>query len=440
MEQLSLTMIGLIGVGIFLLTLFLGMNVGIVMLISGFIGILLIRGWDAALFTLGFTVYRTAASQFLVVLPLFILMGMAAAHSGVSDDTFKTLHKWVGHFPGGLAMAAISACTIFGSVCGNVVATSATLGKVALPEMRKYKYSDELSAGTIASGGNLGALVPPSTAFIVYGFVTETPIGALFAAGILPAVLLTLVFMFQIYVQCKLKPSLCELAPAARWKARIISLKGLWGVVVVFGIAMGGIMAGYFTPVEAGAAGATAMFLVGLINRRLNRKGFFRSLLEAGKIASLIMLLIFGAMLFSTFLTASEITQSFSNYLITSDLHPYVVMLIVLFFYWAMGTFMDSWALLIVSLPIFFPIVTQLGFDPLHFGVLCAITVMIGNVSPPVGVTVFALRGVAPDIPVGTIFRGCIPFMMVMTAYMVALIFVPWVSTVLPYWVFPTMK
>jgi tripartite ATP-independent transporter DctM subunit len=437
--ELSLTTVGLIGVGIFLLTLFLGMNVGIVMLISGFLGILMIRGWDAALFTLGFTVYRTAASQFLVVLPLFILMGMAAAHSGISDDTFKTLHKWVGHFPGGLAMAAICACTIFGSVCGNVVATSATLGKVALPEMRKYRYSDELSAGTIASGGNLGALVPPSTAFIVYGFVTETPIGALFAAGILPAVLMTVVFMFQIYVQCKLKPSLCELAPAATWKERILSLKGLWGVMIVFGIAMGGIMAGYFTPVEAGAAGSTAMFLVGLINKRLNWKGFVRSLLEAGKIASLIMLLIFGAMLFSTFLTASEITQSFSNYLITSDLNPYVVMLIVLFFYWAMGTFMDSWALLIVSLPIFFPIITKIGFDPLHFGVLCAITVMIGNVSPPVGVTVFALRGVAPDIPVGTIFRGCIPFMMVMTAYMVALIFVPWVSTVLPYWVFPTM-
>jgi len=336
-------------------------------------------------------------------------------------------------------MAAICACTIFGSVCGNVVATSATLGKVAMPEMRKYKYADELSSGTIASGGNLGALVPPSTAFIVYGFVTETPIGALFAAGILPALLLTVVFMFQIYVQCKLRPSLCELAPATSWKDKFVSLKGLWGVVVVFGIAMGGIMAGYFTPVEAGAAGSTAMFLVSLVNRKFSRKGLFNALLHAGQIASLIMLLIFGAMLFSTFLTASEITQSFSNYLITSSLHPYLVMLIVLFFYWAMGTFMDPWALLIVSLPIFFPIVTKLGFDPLHFGVLCALTVMIGNVSPPVGVTIFALRGVCPDIPVGTIFRGCIPFMITMTVYMVALIFIPWVSTALPYWVFPTM-
>jgi tripartite ATP-independent transporter DctM subunit len=220
-------------------------------------------------------------------------------------------------------MAAISACTIFGSVCGNVVATSATLGKIALPEMRKYKYSDELSAGTIASGGNLGALVPPSTAFIVYGFVTETPIGALFVAGILPAVLLTVVFMFQIYTQCKLKPSLCELAPAATWKERMISLKGLWGVTLVFAIAMGGIMAGYFTPVEAGAAGSTAMCLVGLINKKLTRKGSFRALLEAGKIAALIMLLIFGAMLFGSFLTASEITQSFST-ISSPHLNPYV--------------------------------------------------------------------------------------------------------------------
>ena len=437
--ELSLTTIGLIGIGIFLLTLFLGMNVGIVMLISGFLGIWMIRGWDAALYGMGFTVYRTAASQFLVVLPLFILMGMAAAQSGVSEDTFKTLNKWVGHFRGGLAMAAICACTIFGAVCGNVVATSATLGKVAMPEMRKYKYADELSSGTIASGGNLGALVPPSTAFIVYGFVTETPIGALFVAGILPAVLLTVVFMFQIYIQCKLKPSLCELAPAATWKERFISLKGLWGVTLVFAIAMGGIMAGYFTPVEAGAAGSTAMFIVGLINKKLTRKGSFRALLEAGKIAALIMLLIFGAMLFGSFLTLSEVTSDFSNYIISADMNRYVVMLIVLFFYWVMGTFMDPWALLIVSLPIFFPIVSHAGFDSLHFGVLCALTVAIGNVSPPVGVTIFALRGVCPDIPVSTIFRGCIPYMITMTLFMVAMIFVPWVSTVLPHWVFPTM-
>ena len=437
--DLSLTTIGLIGCGVFLLTLFVGMNVGIVMLVSGFAGLWMIRGWDAALYTLGFTVYRTAASQFLVVLPLFICMGMMAAQSGASDGTFKALHKWLGHFRGGLAMAASAACTLFGAVCGNVVATSATLGKVAMPEMRKYHYADELSAGTIASAGNLGALVPPSTAFIVFGFVTETPVGALFVAGIIPALLLTLCFFIQIYIQVRLRPSLCQTVPPASWKERFVSLTGLWGIALVFGVAMGGIMAGYFTPVEAGAAGAFTMVLVGVINRKMSWKKLFRGLLDAGQIAALIMVLIFGAMLFSSFLTSSEVTQVFSNALITSNMNKYTIMIIILVFYWIMGTFMDPWALLIVSLPVFFPIATHIGFDPLHFGVLCAITVAIGNVSPPVGVTIFALRGVAPDIPVGVIMKGCLPFMLTMTLFMIVMIFIPWASTWLPYKVFPTL-
>ena len=430
--ELSLLTIGLIGIAIFLITLLLGMNVGLSMLISGFLGILMVRGMSTALISMGFISYRTSAATFLVVLPLFILMGMAATHVGVSKDTFQTLHKWVGHLPGGLAMAAICACTLFGAVCGNVVATSATLGKVALPEMRRYKYSDELSAGTIASGGNLGALVPPSTALIVYGFVTQTSIGALFAAGIVPALLLTIVFMFQIYIQCKINPRLAPLAPAATWKERLIATKGLIAIVVVFVIAMGGIIAGYFTPVESGAAGAVAMFLVGGVTRRLSWKGVVKSLESAGHITAMIMLLIIGAMVFSSFLTVTEITQTFSAVFINSDLNRYIIMLIVLFFYFILGTFMDSWALLIISLPIFFPIITASGFDPLHFGVLCAITVMIGNVSPPVGVTVFALRGVAPDISVYTVFKGCIPFMITMTLFMVFLIFFPQISVALP--------
>ena len=440
--DLSLTTIGLIGCVIFLITLFIGMNVGIVMLVSGFIGIWMIRGWDAALYTMGFTVYRTASSQFLVVLPLFILMGMMASQSGASIGTFRALHKWLGHFKGGLAMAASWACMLFGAVCGNVVATSATLGKVAMPEMRKYKYADSLSAGTIASAGNLGAIVPPSTALIVFGFVTETPVGALFVAGIIPAVIMTVAFMIQIYIQCVINPKLCEVVPKASWKERFVSLGGLWGIVLVFFIAMGGIMAGYFTPVEAGAAGAFSMFLVGIINRQMTVKKTFTALVDAGKIAAMIMLLIFGAMLFSSFLTTSEVTQEFSNYLITSGMNRYVIMMIVLIFYWVMGTFMDPWALLIISLPVFFPIVTapEVGFNPLHFGVLCAITVAIGNVSPPVGVTMFALRGVAPDIEIGTIFKGCLPFMLTMTIVMIAMIWMDWAATWLPYTVYPTLS
>jgi tripartite ATP-independent transporter DctM subunit len=430
--ELSLTAVGLIGIGIFLVLLFMGQNVGIAMLVSGFLGIAMIRGFDAAFSNIGYTVWRYGASSFLVVLPLFILMGMAATQVGVSKDLFYALNKWFGHLPGGLAMTATAACTAFGALCGNVVATAATLGKVALPEMRRYGYDDELSAGTIASAGNLGVIVPPSTALIVYGFVTQTSIGALFAAGIIPAVILTVLLMVQIYIQVKIKPKLAPLAPPATWKERFVAMKGFVAAIVVFGVTMGGIMLGFFTPVEAGAVGVVAMFLVGVITKHLTRKGFINAIQSGGQISAMILLLIIGAMVFSSFLTTSEITQSFSAAFMGLNLQPYVVMLVVLFFYWIMGTFMDSWALLIISLPVFFPIISDMGFDPVHFGVLCAITVAIGNISPPVGVTVFALRGVAPDLSVYRIFKGCVPFLVTMTVFMIAMIFVPQVSTFLP--------
>jgi C4-dicarboxylate transporter DctM subunit len=429
---MSLLVAGIIGIAIFVVLLFLGQNVGLAMLVSGFVGIVMVRGWGAALSTVGFTVYRTAASGFLVVLPLFILMGMATSQVGVAKQLFGSLNKWVGQFRGGLAMAATCACTIFGSLCGNVVATSATLGKVALPEMRRYGYDDLLSAGTIASGGNLGALVPPSTAFIVFGFVTQTPIGQLFAAGIIPAIMLTILLCIQIYIQVRLKPALAPKSPHFTWKDRLIALKGFIAAIIVFGATMGGIMLGIFTPTEAGAVGVVLMFLVGIVTRQLTWKGFYTALRSAGHVSSMIFLLIMGAMVFSSFLTVSEITMRFTDAIMSWGLNRYVIMLIVLFFYWLMGTFMDSWALLIITLPVFMPIVSDLGFNSLHFGVLCAITVAIGNISPPVGVTVYALRGVAPDISLTRVFRGCIPFMITMTLFMVAMIWLPQVCTWLP--------
>jgi tripartite ATP-independent transporter DctM subunit len=429
---MSLLAAGVIGIGIFVVLLFLAQNVGLAMLVSGFIGIILVRGWDAALSTLGFTVYRTASSGFLVVLPLFILMGMATTQAGVAKELFDALNKWVGHFRGGLAMAATCACTIFGSLCGNVVATSATLGKVALPEMRRYGYDDMLSAGTIASGGNLGALVPPSTAFIVFGFVTQTPIGQLFAAGIIPAIVLTILLCVQIYIQVRVKPSLAPQSPHFTWHDRLVSLKGFIAAILVFGVTMGGIMTGIFTPTEAGAVGVVLMFLVGVVTRRLTWKGFYTAIRSAGHISGMIFLLIMGAMVFSSFLTVTEITMRFTDAIMSWGLNRYLIMLIVLFFYFIMGTFMDSWAMLIITLPVFMPVIAGLGFDPLHFGVLCAITVAIGNISPPVGVTVYALRGVAPDISLTRVFRGCIPFMVTMTLFMIAMIWLPKLATWLP--------
>ena len=258
-------------------------------------------------------------------------------------------------------MATIGACAAFGAVCGDNVATAATMTKVALPEMRKYGYSDELSLGTIANGGNLGILIPPSTAFIVYGFVTQISVGALFMAGIVPGILLTTLFVSQIYVQCKVNPKLASQAPAATWRERLLAIKGIWGITVVFIIVMGGLLAGYFTPSEGGAVGAVAVLLVSLVNRQLTLKSTGHALLEAGKITAMILLLVFGAMLFSQFMTTTEVARSFSDLITTAGLNRYLILILILFFFLVLGCIMDIFALLIITLPIFFPLVCGQG-------------------------------------------------------------------------------
>lgn len=432
MTELPLPLIGAIGACIFLLLMFLKMHVGISMMIGGFIGITLARGLPAALSTLGTTVYRVGSSEYLAVIPLFVLMGILAGSGGVSSGAFNSFYKWFGHLKGGLAMATIGACAAFGAVCGDNIATAATMAKVALPEMRKYGYADELSTGAIAAGGNLGILIPPSTAFIVYGFVTQTPIGALFISGIVPGILLTLFFMGTVYIQVTVNTRLASSAPASSWKERILATKGIWGIAVVFIIVMGGLLAGYFTPSEAGAVGSIAVVLVSLINRKFKLKGTASSLLEAGKISAMIMLLIFGAMMFSHFLTTSEIAQAIAKAIENANLNMYLVMAFIIIIYLILGCIMDIWALLIITLPIFFPLVTDMGFDPLQFGVLSVLCIMAGCITPPVGVVVFALSGMVRDVPLFSIFRGAMPYLAAMVLLIILLIIFPQISTFLP--------
>ena len=430
--DLSLTNIALIGVALFLIFMFLKMPIGIAMLLSAFIGIWLIRGMPAALNTSGLALYRTASTYNLSVIPLFIFMGVLAGAGGVSKGAFDTLNKWVGHLPGGLAMAATGACSAFGAVCGNHIATAATMCSAALPEMRRYNYDDKLSLGCISAGGNLGYLIPPSGAFIVYGFMTETSIGQLFIAGILPGLMITLMFMAQIYAQCRLNPNLGPAAPAVSWKERLISSKGIVGILVVFIIVMGGIYAGFFTPTEAGAVGVTAVFLLGLIGKQLTMKGFINCLLEAAKVSAMIMLLIIGAKLFATFLTLTEVPITLTTLIEGLDVNRYIILAAILVVYVICGFFMDIFAVLMVSLPIVFPIVVlQLGFDPLYFGVLSVTTIMIGSISPPFGIVVFAIHGMT-KVPLFTIFRGCIPFLAVMVVGLIILAALPQISTLLP--------
>ena len=431
MTDLALSTVAIIGVGIFLVFMFLRMPIGIAMFLSAFIGILLIRGAPAALNTTGLALYRTASTYNLSVIPLFIFMGVLAGAGGISKSAFYALNKWVGHLPGGLAMAATGACSAFGAVCGNHIATAATMCTVALPEMRRYEYDDRLSLGCISAGGNLGYLIPPSGAFIVYGFMTETPIGQLFIAGILPGVLITLMFMVQIYVQCRINPKLGPTTPAASWMERIVSIKGIAGIVGVFIIVMGGIYAGFFTPTEAGAVGVAAVFILSLFGRQLTMKGFIDSLFEASKVSAMIMLLIIGAKLFSTFLTLTEVPITLTTYIEGLSVNRYIILAGILVIYVICGFFMDIFAILMVSLPIVFPIVVlQLGFDPLYFGVLSVVTIMIGSISPPFGVVVFAMHGMT-KVPLLKIFRGCMPFIAVMVLGLAILAAFPQISTVL---------
>jgi C4-dicarboxylate transporter, DctM subunit len=432
--EISLNAVLIIGVVVFLILMLLKMHVGLAMMIAGFLGIILARGLPAALSTLGLTVYRVANSEFLAVIPLFVLMGTIAGQGGISKDAFHSFNKLIGHLPGGMAMACVGACAAFGAVCGDNVATAATMIKVAFPQMRKYGYSDDLSTGAIACGGNLGILIPPSTAFIVYGFVTQTAIGALYIAGIIPGIILTILFMITIYIMCRLNPRLAGKSPAATWKERIIALKGLIGILVVFSIVMGGLLLGFFTPSEAGAVGVVSVIIVSLVTRQLNVRDTGKALLEAAKITAMIMLLIFGSTLFGHWLTTTEVASSFTAFIHDANLNRYVVMAIILVFYLILGCIMDIFALLIITLPIFFPMLSGLGFDALQFGVLCIIAVMIGCVTPPVGVVAFSVGGMLKhdNIKLYTIFKGCTPFIIVMVTFLVILVAFPAISTALP--------
>lgn len=431
--ELTLTHILFIGIAIFFVTMFLGVPIGVSMLLSGFIGVWLICGLPAALNNTSVVIWRQANTYLMTTIPLFIFMGTLAGVAGLSSDAFATLYKWLGHLPGGLAMATTGTCTAFGAVCGHPVATSATMIYVALPEMRKYGYADELSVGTIVAAGNLGAIIPPSIILIVYGFMTETSIGPLFMAGILPGVLITLMFWSQIYLQCRLNSKLAPQRPAASWKERLIALKGIWGIAAAFIIIMGGIYAGFFTPTEGGAIGAAAVFLLGIVNRRLTRRGFLDALFEAGRMTAMIMLLIFGAMLFNVFIAASQLNFMLADFVEGLVINRYIIVAAVMVFYLICGFFLDIMAIFIVTLPTtYYMAVVLAGFDPVHFGLLCTVNILIGGITPPVGLHVFVIAGMCPEVPLSTIFRGCWPFAATMVVALIILLFFPQISLIIP--------
>lgn len=429
---MSPQLIGMLGILVMFALLAMRMYIGIAMGLVGFIGLSVIVGFSAGSSILGITPLAEGSSYTLSVIPLFVLMGQFAFMSGISSDIYKTVYSWFGHFRGGLAMATIMACSGFAAICGSSLATGATMGMVAIPEMNKYNYDPRLSTGCIAAGGTLGILIPPSIGFVLYGILTEQSIGKLFMAGIIPGVLLSMLFLGVIWLRCWRNPDFGPRGPATTWIQKIKSLGGTWGMLLLFALVMGGIYLGWFTPTEAAGIGAFGAFLFALSKGKLNMRSLFDALLETGRTTAMIFLIIIGANIFSSFLGIARIPMELADLIASLEVNRFVILAAIILIFVILGCVMDCYAIMILTVPIIFPVVQALQFDPIWFGVLMVIVLEIGLITPPVGLNVFVLKAAAPDVPMGTIFRGIWPFMMAGLLAIVIIAIFPELATYIP--------
>jgi tripartite ATP-independent transporter DctM subunit len=430
------TLIGIVGIVVMVMIFLTRMPVAYVMTLIGFLGFSVMISLPGGLALLSRNIYEVFASYGLTTIPLFILMGQLAFNSGISRRIYATAYRFLGHTRGGLAMATVAACTAFGAVCGSSPATAATMATVGLPEMKRYNYADELSAGSVASGGGLGMIMPPSVVLIVYGVLTEQSIGKLFVAGILPAILVTFLFIGAIYIRCSLSPDQGPPGERFTWKQKLRSLTHLGETISVFVLVMGGLFIGLFTPTEAAAVGAFGVLAVSLINRQLTWKGFVKSLYETLRTSCMVMMLIAGATVFGKFLAVTRIPFNIANWIGGFDLPPVVIMAMVVFVYFIGGCFMDALAFVMLTIPIFFPVVTNLGYDPIWFGIIIVMVTEMGVITPPVGINVYVVYGVAESvvggIPLESIFRGIIPFLLAVIVGLIILMIFPQIILLLP--------
>ena len=426
------TTIGIIGIAALFILLFSRMPVGFLMALVGFIGFAAIVTPDAALHLLSKDFFSVFSSYSLTVIPLFVLMGQIAFHSGISTRLFDAAYKFIGHLPGGLAIATIGACAFFSAICGSSNATAATMGAATLPEMTRYNSKPELATGVVAAGGSLGILIPPSVIFIVYGILTEQSIGKLFISGILPGILLTLFFIIAILIWATLDSELGPKGPRFLWKERLASLSGVTETLVIFVLVMGGLFAGVFTPTEAGAMGAFFTIVVAVLRRQLNWEGFLQALSETTRITCMIMVIVAGATLFGHFLAVSRIPYNIAGWISSFDLPAWAIMSFIVFGYLIGGCFIDALALIMLTIPIFYPVVMKFGFDPIWFGVVIVLVTQIGVITPPVGVNVYVVSGVARDVPLQVIFKGVLPLLLAMVILVFLLIPFPQIATFLP--------
>lgn len=429
---MSPVMTGIAGFVFLVIIMLMRIPVGFAMGITGLVGFAYLVSTDAALSILARDFFSVFSSYNLTVIPLFILMGQVAHHSGISGRLFNAANKFLGHLPGGLAVATIGACACFSAICGSTSATAATMASVALPEMKKYKYDPALATGVVAAGGSLGILIPPSTIFIVYGIMTEQSIGKLFMAGILPGILMASLFIISVLIWTKLKPELVEAVPRSTWKDRITSLKGIIETMILFVLVMGGLFMGLFTPTEAAAVGAFGTIAIAAIGRNLSWAGFVLSLEETTRITCMIFIVVAGATVFGHFLTVTGIPAEIGTWVQSLQIHPYLVILLIIFIYIILGCLMDSLAMIMLTIPIFYPVVTAIGFDPIWFGVIIVIVTEMGVLTPPIGINVYVVAGVARDVPLHVIFNGASKLLIAQIITAILILLFPQFALLLP--------
>ncbi|WP_090131280.1 TRAP transporter large permease [Limnohabitans sp. Rim11] len=422
-------LIGFIAIfGLALLRMPLAFSMGLV----GIVGIGLTRGWMPALASTAQVVQETGFAYTLSVIPLFILMGNFVARAGLAHELFHAAYTFIGHRRGGLAHATIAACAGFGAICGSSIATAATMSKVAYPSMKKLGYSDALSTGVIASGGTLGIMIPPSTIMVIYGIVTETHIGKLFAAGVIPGILTALLLMLAVVIMTSLDP---EHAPAGEkftWGQRMAALRGIWGVLLLVFVVLGGIYGGVFTATEGAGMGAAGAFLFAWGRKALTWKSLIDILVESARTTGMLFTLLIAATIFANFVNFTTMPSDLKEWITHLGLSPVMVVGAMMVIYIILGTVMEELTMVLLTIPLFFPIVVQLGFDPVWFGVLIVMVIQIGLISPPVGMNLFVLNTLLPKVGLGTIFRGCWPFVGMQIITLGFLLFFPWLSLYLP--------
>ena len=424
--------IGLIGIGILLLLIFSGMPIGVALGLVGFVGFAYLSHLEGALAMVSTSTYRTFASYSLTVVPLFILMGEFCFHGGVSQALYRAMYNWIGFLRGGLAMATVGACAAFAAVSGSSAATVATMATVALPEMKRYKYDPKLATGCIAAGGSIGILIPPSTALIVYGLVAEQSIGKLFLAGFIPGILEALFYMAIIYILCKHNVRLGPPGAKVSLRTKVSSLKDTWIVFVLFVVVMGGIYLGVFTPTEAAGIGSAGALLFALAMRKMSWSSLTKSLFATGKTTGMIFLILLGAAIFSYFLAITRLPNEVAGFVADLGVSRYIVMVWIMVMYLFLGCFISGLAMIMLTVPILLPLVETLGFDLIWFGIIVTRAMEIGQITPPLGINIFVIKGIAKDVPMYTIFRGAIPFLIGDFFHVALLIVFPQIALYLP--------